>query len=336
MKNPNRIITTALLIAGLALAILSGCKKTPDSALRSASVRLNWIPSCSFAGEMLGIERYSKENGVSIKLEAGGPGIDPIKLVQSGANTFGVAGSDLVLVANDKGADFVIIGLVSYDSPGVWLAKTSTNIRSIADVHGKRIGELPGGNMQYLYEVFLKRTGLKRGESFTPVPIPFDLKNFIAKDDCDLRPVFVYDETSDLKLQGIDYTLIEPKNFGIQFKGICYFCKRSTMEDNPELVQAFINTMARGWEAALDNPEEAIAALKRFDDSINPEKELLGLQSGRPYLSGYEGKVLSTDVDSWKQMATDMVELGFLSKAPDLERTLQFQFVTEYHKDGGD
>jgi NitT/TauT family transport system substrate-binding protein len=330
----NLIILTALLMLS---SCLSEDKKQdsrsgPDSvSVHSASVRLNWIPSCSFVGEIVGSEKFAAENNISIKIEAGGPGLDPIKLVQSNTNDFGVAGADLVLAANDKGADLVIIGLVSYNSPGVWLAKEEKAINSIEDVQGKRIGELPGGNMQYLYEVFLKKTGLTRNENFTPVPIPFELKNFIAQDECDLRPVFIYDETSELELRGISYSLIEPKNFGIQFKGICYFTKRATIETNPELVQAFINCMADGWNYSLGNPDIAIQSLKKFDPSIREDKELLGLNKGLDYLKGYDGKVLYTDLESWNIMANDMHDLGFIKSIPNLEKTLDLRFVKDYH-----
>lgn len=332
MKRRTSIIVLVAAIASLALIVVKYPKAPPQNTTElTASVRLNWIPSCSFSGEVLGSRDFASSNGISLKLEAGGPGLDPIKLVQSGANTFGVAGADLVLVANDKGADLAVIGLVSYDSPGVWLSKKAKNIRTIADVRGKRIGELPGGNMQYLYEVFLRKAGLKRVQDFTPVPISFDLKPFISQDDCDLRPVFIYDEPSDLTLQGIDYNIIEPKQFGISFKGICYFCTQETVTRHPELVKRFIFTMAQGWRKALANPEEAISALKAFDSSINERKELIGLKAGIPYFAGFRGKVLTTDTESWKEMSEVMRELGFLKGSPDLNRTLQLQFVQSFH-----
>lgn len=301
-------------------------------SIMHASVQLNWITSCSFSGEITGLKDFQKKNNIDLKLQTGGPGIDPMKLVEAGQYTFGVAGADLVLAANDKGADFVIIGLVSYNSPGVWLAKKEKNINTIADVKNKRIGELPGGNMQYLYEVFLKRTGLVRNKDFKPVPIPFDLKNFIVQDECDLRPVFIYDETSELELNHIAYTLLEPKDFGIQFKGLCYFCKRETINKNPRLVQAFINTMAEGWEEAIKDPEKAIKYLKEFDNSIRFDKELIGLKKGLEYFKGYNKKVLYTDLDSWKAMAKDMKDLGFLKNEPELSKLLNLSFVENYHK----
>ncbi len=336
MKLSNSIASLFLILCLLSCKENKKNEETTDTGEKEqtmqTTVRLNWIPSCSFVGEMMAADFYDSMNNLEMKVEAGGPGLDPIKLIQAESNTFGVAGSDLVLTANEKGADLVIIGLVSYNSPGVWLAKKEKNINSIEDVKGKRIGELPGGNMQYLYEVFLSKTNLERQKDFEPVPIPFEIRNFIAQDECDLRPVFIYDEPSALKLAGIEYTLIEPKDYGIKFKGICYFTKRETVENNPKLVQAFINSVAKGWEEAISNPKKAIASLKNFDNSINEEKELLGLQTGLDYFKGYENKILYTDKDSWNQMATDMKELGFLKEIPSWDKVLQLSFINEYHQ----
>jgi len=308
-------------------------KKLNNELDYKASLRINWIPSSTFVGEIVGMKNFAKNNSLDLKVETGGAGLDPIKLVEADVNTFGVAGADLVLAANDKGGDYVIIGLVSYDSPGVFLSKAEKNIKTISDIKpSTRIGELPGGNMIYLYEVFLKRTRLVRNVNFKPVPIPFELKNFITSDECDIRPVFIHDEPSELDLLGIKYNIIEPRSLGISFKGICYFCKRKTVIENPELVQAFINTMIEGWSFSIEHNEQAIKILKEFDKTIREDKELLGLKRGLAYFKGYNGKLLSTDTESWLEMINDMKELGFLKNDVDINRILDLSFVDNYYK----
>lgn len=330
------ILTFVAALCATGLVFTSACSRPSPN---SASVRFNWIPSCSFAGEVLGTKESSAANNLKLTLRAGGPGIDPIKLVQSGTDTFGIAGADLVLSAVDKGADLVVVGLVSFDSPGVWISKREKNIHGIGDLKGKRIGELPGGNMIFLYEVLLATAKLQRNRDFTPVPIPFDFKNFLTSDECDLRPVFIYDETTELDRRGIAYDVIEPRKLGINFKGLCYFCTRQTLERDSDLVQRFVNTMALGWISALKDPAKAIAALAEFDPTIDREKETLGLRNGRSYFQGYQGKVLSSDRKSWEEMAKTMQDLGFLSQPINLDRVLQFQFVENFHRNpshGGD
>lgn len=324
-----------VLMICLALGLISSCNRSDKNKTvteSTASLRLNWLTTCSFAGEVVGAEKFAESNSIKLTLDKGGPGLDPIKLVESGVNTFGVAGADLVLSANDKGADFVIIGLVNYNSPGVWVSKAEKNIKSVEDIkQSTRIGELPGGNMIYLYEVMLKKTGLERNKNFKPVSIPFELKNFISGDECDLRPIFNYEVLPELDMLGIKYNVLEPKNLGIVFKGPAYFCKRETIEKNPELVQGFINAMIQGWEYSLQNSREAIAALEKFDNSINEEKELLGLQIGKSYFEGHDGKVLYSDKTSWELMVKDMKDLGFLKNDVDINKVLDLSFVEKYY-----
>lgn len=327
----KKILILFLLSLGL-FACNSSSDKTSEPKLQKASLRLSWIPSVSSAGEFLGKKEYSSKNNLDLKIDIGGPGIDPIKLIASGTNTFGEAGADLVLIANEKGADLVIIGLVNYNSPGVWLAKKEKNINTVADVKGKRIGEFAGSDMIYLYEVFLKKTNLVRNKDFKPVPIPFDFKNFMVTDECDLRPVFIYNEPSEMELNHMAYTLIEPKDFGIQFKGLCYFCKRSTVEKNPELVQSFINTMAEGWQETLANPQKAVKTLKENDPTIRENKELLALQRSGDYFKGYNNKLFYSDLESWKVMINDLKSLGYLKSDPDLSKVLDFKFVDKYYE----
>lgn len=327
MKNLSIVL---LIVASL----LAGCKfgSTEKTEKTKASVRLNWLTTCSFAGEVAGAQKFAEKNSLELKLETGGPGLDPIKLVQSGENTFGLAGADLVLSANDKGGDFVIIGLVNYDAPGVWVSKAEKNIKSIQDITPQtRIGELPGGNMIYLYEVFLKKSGLIRNKNFKPVPIPFELKEFITGDECELRPIFIYEVLPELDMLGIKYNVIEPKNLEISFKGLCYFTKRKTIEENPEMVQNFINTMIEGWDYALHNPDSSINLLKKFDNAINIDKEILGLKAGEEYFKGYDGKLLYSDLDSWHLMIKDMRELGFLKNDVNLNAVLNLSFVKKYY-----
>ena len=327
----------AVLILIIIIGIIVGYKwyssnKNNTNPKAETSLRLNWLTTSSFAGEVVGAEKFAEQNSIALRIDKGGPGLDPIKLVESGVNTFGVAGADLVLSANDKGADLVIIGLVNYNSPGVWVSKAEKNILSINDIKpSTRIGELPGGNMIYLYEVLLKKTGLERNKNFTPTPIPFELKGFISGDETDLRPIFNYEVLPELDMLGIKYNLIEPKNLGIDFKGPAYFCKRETIEKNPELVQDFINTMIQGWQYSLSNPQEAISSLKKFDNSIDENKELLGLKIGKSYFEGYDGKLLYSDNASWEAMIKDMKDLGFLKNNVELSKVLDLSFVEKYY-----
>ncbi len=97
-----------------------GCQTNSGSDQQgqlSTTLKLNWIFTGSFAPEALSAITYAAKNHLTLKLEQGGQGKDPLKLVRD--NEFGAAAADEILRADDKGADFVIIGLINYNSPGV-------------------------------------------------------------------------------------------------------------------------------------------------------------------------------------------------------------------------
>lgn len=330
--------TLPALLLLLTLTV-SGCTQGDEPAsgtdgdLMEATLQLGWIPSGSFAGEVTGMERYDEANGLGLSITPGGPGLNTITLVQTGEADFGTIAADEVLAANDKGADLVIVGVINYFSPGGFVALADKGITSPADFAGRTVGLLPFGSTTMLYEAMLEANGVDRSQIGEQAISP-DLRPFL-QGSYDVHPVFVYDETVTLDQQGVDYTLIEPKDFGVRFKGPVYFTTRQTFEERPELVQAFVETMAEGWNFALANKEEAIGLLKAFAPEVDEARELLVIQKGNEYFRGYQGQPINADLASFEPVVAEMVRLGTLETAPDLSRVVQLGFVQDYYSERG-
>lgn len=293
------------------------------------SLRFGWITSASFSGEASGMDLFAEKNNLDLKCEPGGPGINSITLVQTGTNDFGTIAADEILVANDRGADFVIIGVINYHSPGGFVSLKNSGIEQPKDFEGKKVGMLPFGSTSMIYEILLKRNGVDRSK-ITELTISPDLKPFINK-SYDVHPVFVYDETVTLDMNNISYNLIEPKDYNVPFIGPCYFCKRSTYEENPELVKAFVYTMIEGWRFAIDNQKEAIKLLKEFSPEIDTVREALVLKKGAPYFDSYEKRPLDTDIVAWKKMVQELIELKEIKNDVKVENVLKLEYVKEYY-----
>lgn len=296
----------------------------------AASIRFGWIPSASFAGEIAGMKMFADGRNLELKCEAGGPGMNSIQLVQTGQNTFGTLAADEVLAANDKGADFVIVGVINYISPGGFISLPDRNVRTPKDFEGKKVGLLPFGSTTLLYESLLKKNSVDR-RKVKEITVSPDLKPFLAG-GYDIHPVFVYDETVTLDQQGIKYDLLEPKAFGVRFKGPVYFCKRDTFDKNQEMVKAFVETMAEGWNYAIKNPDLAIQMLKDFAPEIDPSRERQVLAKAIPYYSAFKGQPINSDAESWKEMVAELKELKVIANDVDLNRILQLRFINEHYQ----
>ncbi len=127
----------------------------------------------------------------------------------------------------------------------------------------KRLAFYPFGSTGLIYKILLKKAKVNETKIKELTVYP-DLKVFLTGNTHQVQPAFIYDETVSLDLLNIKYNVIEPMKYGVMFKGPCYFTTRKTIQDNPKLVQAFINTMAAGITAAIAQPVEAIKALKKI------------------------------------------------------------------------
>ncbi|MFO0743804.1 MAG: ABC transporter substrate-binding protein [Candidatus Paceibacterota bacterium] len=327
------ILLIILLILSVLIIFVFVSKKDAAKLTtnQQASLQFSWIPSGSFAGDVVGIKKFDEKNNIDISSSFGGPGINPIQMVISGQKTFGWAGSDEVLAANDKGADLVIIGLIHYYPPVGFASFKEKNIKTPKDLEGKKVGILPFGNSTMVYETMLKQNDVDR-KKISEITISNDLKPFL-NGSYDVHPIYVYDEIVDLEKQNREFNIIKPEDFGVRsIKGYVYFTKKSTLDNNPELVKSFIDTMADGWNFAIKNPKAAIDILKEFAPEIDIDREIKVLQNGIPYFTNYNKQPINSDIDSWNTMIETLKQTGIIKDTPDLSKVLQFQFINEYYK----
>jgi NitT/TauT family transport system substrate-binding protein len=323
------LLSVTLLIC---LGVLLFCYLRFSDAQRSISHKstlyLNWIYTGSFAGEIVGWKEFASRNGLNLTIQQGGQGLDPLKLVKN--DDFGTAGADEILRANEKGADYVIIGVINDDSPTAFLALKSSGISKPQDFIGKRVGILPFGSTGLVYQSLLKRNNIDRKQVSEVVVSP-DLRPFLTAHTHDVQPVFAYDEPVTLDRQHISYNLILPKDYGVSFKGPCYFTRRETIHNHPELVYAFVETMAQGWAEAVARPDHAIDLLKEVDPQIDRSREREVLKRGLPYYATADRKPLQSRPESWEPMLDDLVSFQILTHKPALESFLDLSFVNRFY-----
>lgn len=329
----KHILLISLIILALVLFFVFVNKKDTVklNTTQQASLQFSWIPSGFFAGDVVGIKKFGEKNSIDISASFGGPGINPIQMVTSGQKTFGWAGADEVLVANEKGADLVIIGLIHYHPPVGFASFKEKNIKTPKDLEGKKVGILPFGNSTMIYETMLKQNGVDR-KKISEIIISSDLKPFLSG-SYDVHPIYVYDEIVELEKQNMEFNIIKPEDFGVKsIKGYVYFTKKSTLDNNPELVKSFISTMADGWNYAIRNPKVSIDILKEFAPEIDTSREIKVLRNGIPYFNAYNKQPINSDTDSWNAMVETLKQAGAIKETPDLSKVLQFQFINEYYK----
>lgn len=330
MSMKKVIIATVVIVAAIAIVAIAKNGNQESGTQLKGKIQFSWLPTGSFAGDAVGIKKYASKHNLILEGEFGGPGINPVQLVSSGRSDFGWIAADEVFAANEKGADLVIIGLLHNKVPAGYASKVEKNIKTPKDLEGKKVGVLPFGNTTFVYEHILKKNNVNRSK-ISEITIGPDLKPFL-NDNFDVYPIFVYDESVDLDKEG-KFNIIRPEDFGVtEFKGGVYFTKRETLEKSPELVKAFIETMADGWNYAIKNPEEAIKFLDEIAPGVDVKRETEVLKRGIPYFTAYNNQPINSDYESWKKMIVALKDLKVITKDVDLTKVLQFEYINAYYK----
>lgn len=317
-----------IIFISLIVAILYGCDNTKKGDIQKVNLRQEWFANASYLGEVVAINETDSIKGLDINLIEGADDVDPIKMVVSGRDKFGVCGADRIFTANEKGADLVVIGVVNYINPTCFIALEKLNVHTPKDFEGKKIGVFTGNNTEMIYRTLVRKAGLDKSKLYE-VEAPFDLGSFIAG-VYDIRPAYIFDETVSLDKMGIKYTVVKPQGYGVTFIGTVYFTKRRTVENEPKLIQKFVNAIAQGWEIALENPEKALQYLKAYNKTIDINREGASFKAGIDYFRGENSKVLTSDIEKWKAMGDDLKELGVI-KAFDVDKFVDNSFIDKYH-----
>lgn len=325
----KRIILIVALVA-TAIALFGVLRKPNIEDKNKGTVYFNWIPSASYTGDIVGVKKYAEKYNIELKGEFGGPSVNTVQLVQTGENAFGHASADQIIAANEKGADFVIVGVLSDQTPVVFLHKKGLDLKSPQDLYGKKVGVLPFGDTPLVYEHLLRKNNIDRSK-LNEVTVDGDMKAFISG-SYDIRPAFAYDETVDLDKLGIEYDYLEPKSFGVDIKGAVFFTKRETLENNPHLVEGFVRAMADGWNYTVKNPDAAIQILKEHSPEIDVPTERAKLGKGISNFTSYKQQPLNSDLSVWPSTIEALKASKIITKDVDLKNLLQFQYINEYYK----
>jgi NitT/TauT family transport system substrate-binding protein len=306
------------------------CSKLKKATNGNTIVRLQqqWFANSGFAGELMAQNETASKYGLRIEVLPGSDQVDTKQIVKLGEAEFGVAGAEQIMQANEIGAGLVIVGVINYRSLACFISRKSKNIIKPKDMEGHKIGTMEGSPVDLIYQALKKKEGLAIDKN-DEIPTGWVLTGF-EKDLYDVYPAFINDEPIKLQLEGIEVNSIIPSNYGINFIGTVYFCKKELVECCPEIVQSFVNSIIEGWAYTIKDPKRAIDYLKKYDPNIDEVKELESLQRGMDYYKGEEDRILYTKRSTWADMAALLEDIGKL-KSFNYDSSVQNKFISWYY-----
>lgn len=219
---------------------------------------------------------YYAAEGLEVTFQMGSPELNPVKMVASGQDTFGVLGGpDTLLVARSKGQPLTAISIIHRNSnfPCLITLKKS-GITNLQQLQGKKIGFFYGHISTDVLHNLLHKNNIK----YTEVDVGFDYNQLIAG-QIDAEWAFTVTAGLDLPAKGVEINIISPANYGIITQGYTIFATDSTISSQPDVILRFLRATLKGIKDTVANPEEANKALLKRDPKLDPALSLKRLQA---------------------------------------------------------
>lgn len=286
-----------------------------SSVAESLNYRLKWLFNASVVGDIYAdVHGYFKEAGLDITVKAGGPERDAIKELELGQASFGVASADQVIRALSKGAPVVVIAQIFQVNPLHWMYRTEdVSITKLDDLKNKVIGVTFGGNDEIILRTLMAKANISEQDA-TLYSVRYDYNPFYQK-KVDLWPVYLNSQAVFLKKKmaenGEAVSFFNPAEYGVQFVSNSVVTSRKMITEHPEVVQAFVRSLCKAWEAALapENMDEAIATLQRFDKDTARDVMTEQLEVTRRLIKPTPETAIGTiNLPAWQQTAQIMAD----------------------------
>lgn len=239
------------------------------STTEKVSLQLKWVHQAQFAGYYLAADKgFFAEEGLLVDIKAGGPDVDPEKLIAEGAADFTQAGGiESLLAARDIGLPVVAIGTVFQKIDVVFIAKRQSGIARLTDFSGRTVSTWYTG-VHLILRALLREAGLDPAK-IDEVAQAGSMAPFL-NDDVAVAAATFFNQLPMLRAQGLtDLVIFDPADFGVVFPRDTILASEQTVKLRPNIVRRFLRASLRGWKEAAVHQAEAVDAVMRRDPNLD-------------------------------------------------------------------
>jgi NitT/TauT family transport system substrate-binding protein len=276
-------VNKAFAAVAAAAVVLAACSSAGSGSSAGAKtpikLQLQWFPQAQFAGYFAALDKgYYADEGLDVTILPGAVDIVPATVVAGGAAQFGISWVPRMLAPREAGADVQVIAQVFQRSATTQVSFKSSNISSVTDFKGKKIGSWGFGN-EFELLAGMRKAGLDPDKDVTIVPQQFDMNAFVAG-QIDAAQAMTYNEyaqvleTKNPKTGQLfkpeDLNVIKWEDQGTSMLQDAIFASEAWLakSGNSDVAVKFIKASFRGWIFCRDSPGECVDIVLKHDAKL--------------------------------------------------------------------
>lgn len=330
MRNPVKKFYLFLMVCALLFTVImpaTGCKVDDSAGPELITVLLDWTPNTNYSGLYAAIEQgYYREEGLEVEIIQA-PG-SVVSMVAAGQAHFGISYQEEVTYARLSKMPVVsIAAVIQHNTSGFASLKTS-GIETPADFEGKSYG----GWGSPVEEATIKALMDRYKADFEQVDIitTGEVDSLIVIErQADFAWIYYGWSGVEAELKGMELNFIELR---LEDPALDYYTPviitgEELIAENPGLIERFMHATSKGYQLAIEDPEEAARSLllhaPELDENLVMASQiwLAGRYRGSAEIWGLQRK------ETWAAYSHWLYEHGLIEEIPDTEKAFTNAFL---------
>lgn len=335
--------------------VLAACSGSEDntqgtaaspSANTSASNELtnitfgtNWYAQAEHGGFYQAIATgIYQDYGLDVTIKMGGPQVNGTQLLMGGAIDFFMGYGSGALSGVKEGIPKITVASIFQKDPQILLAHPDQGVTTLEDLQGKPVYISSAANTTY-WPLLAAKYGfteeMKRPYNFNPGP-------FLA-DKAAAQQGYLSSEPLVIRKQGgFEPVVFLLADYGYDPYSTTIETTTALVEENPDLVQRFVDASIKGWYSYLEtDPTPANELIKQDNPEMTDEQIAYGMEKMAEYGIVASGDAVELGIgamtrERWKSFFDTLVAAGIMEPTLDYTQAFTLEFVNKgaaYYQD---
>ena len=300
---------------GLAAASVAGGSWTGRAmAADKLTLQLSWLYNTASAGEIIADKKgFFAEKGLEVTINPGGPNANAVQDLLGDQCDVAVAYAPQIMYARNNGLPLKTMAAAFQRAPLAYYSLGASNIKSIKDWKGKKIGAAQSGLPQI--QALLKLNGLafediefvQTGDVPALLQGQVDVIGTWETSIGQNRPILTH-------AGGYNVQLLWDN--GLQFQSNYYTVKEDALRDKKDALVRFLEACDKGWSYAADNRAETVDVVLSMAPALDRQLETEALDLILDKYIFTENTVQNgfgdVSKERWNNTLATYAELGFV------------------------
>jgi NitT/TauT family transport system substrate-binding protein len=274
---------------------------------------------------------FYRDAGLDVTITSGKGSGSTAQLIASKAAQFGFADGYVVGNGVAKGMGIKTIGSVYRRNPAACIVPADSDIKTPKDLAGKTVAITAGSAQFQQWPAFLKGAGVDESKiqvvNLDPAGVPAALIN----NKVDAIAGFAQGYVPTIEIRGKkEVRVFWFADYGVTVVSNGIIVHEDLIKSDPELVRAFVAPTIKGFLYGRQHPDEAVAAVKTYLETIDPAitKRELELSWKTWVTPNTKGKPLGWGSDAdWTSTVDVLKQYGGVVSSPAPSTLYTNEFV---------